>query len=225
MKLKRPVITIKIAQTFDGKIAAAGGKSRWITGPRARAFVHRLRGEHDAVLVGKTTFQLDHPRLSSLKKGFPAWKIVLASADMLPISKKSRIFDDEAQIIFVVAPRELPLWLKQKKLQKQRCLFLPVRKTARKGFDLHDLMDKIFHLGIRKLLVEGGGEVFASFMNARLADRVYWMMAPKILGGRDAKTSIEGTGVSDPNRGLKLRIEKVFKLGSDYCFQAKLRGK
>lgn len=218
---KRPFITIKIAQTFDGKIAATGGKSRWITGPQSRAFVHKLRSQHDAVLVGKTTFNLDQPRLSSLKPGNPAWKIILASADMLPI-KNSRIFEDSSQVVFVVSAQELPLWLKQKKLQNKNCLFLPVRKFAGKGFDLPELMEKLFHLGVRKLMVEGGGEVFASFFEARLADRIYWMMAPKVIGGRDAKTSVEGLGLKDPNQAIDLKILKLMKLGRDYCFQAKL---
>lgn len=221
MKPPRPFITIKIAQTFDGKIAARGGKSRWITGPQARAFVHKLRSEHDAVLVGKTTFNLDRPRLSSLKPGNPAWKIILASVDMLPI-RNSRIFEDSSQVVFVVSAKELPVWVKQKNLQNKNCLFLPVRKSAGKGFNLPELMDKLFHLGVRKLMVEGGGEVFASFFEARLADRIYWMMAPKVIGGRDAKTSVEGAGLKDPNKAIDLKILKVTKLGRDYCFQAKL---
>jgi len=221
MKKARPFVTIKIAQTFDGKIAARGGKSRWITGPQARAFVHQLRAQHDAVLVGKTTFNLDQPRLSSLKPGNPARKIILASADMLPI-KNSRIFEDSSQVIFVVPARELPVWNTQKNLQNKNCLFLPVRKSAAKGFDLSELMDKLFSLGVRKLMVEGGGEVFASFFEARLADRIYWMMAPKVIGGRDAKTSVEGEGLKDPNQAIDLKILKVTKLGRDYCFQAKL---
>ncbi|HRK62161.1 MAG TPA: RibD family protein [Candidatus Omnitrophota bacterium] len=221
MKDKRPFITIKIAQTFDGKIAASGGRSRWITGPQSRAFVHQLRAQHDAVLVGKSTFNLDKPRLSSLKKGNPVWKIVLGSADMLPI-RNNRIFDQDSRVVFVVSSKELSLWLKQKNLQSKNCLFLTVRKSASKGFDLHDLMNKLFYMGIRKLMVEGGGEVFASFLNARLADRIYWMMAPKVIGGRDAKTSVEGDGVKDPNKAINLKILRVTKLGHDYCFMAKL---
>lgn len=221
MKPLRPFITIKIAQTFDGKIAARGGKSRWITGPQAREFVHKLRSQHDAVLVGKTTFNLDKPRLSSFKKANPAWKIVLGSADMLPI-RNDRIFDPNSRVVFVVSSKELSVWLKQKNLQSKNCLFLTVRKTASKGFDLPDLMKKLSCLGIRKLMVEGGGEVFASFLNARLADRIYWMMAPKVFGGRDAKTSVEGEGLNDPNKAIDLKIIKMTKLGRDYCFQAKL---
>ncbi len=218
---RRPFITVKIAQTFDGKIAARGGKSRWITGTQSRNFVHRLRAQHDAVLVGKNTFNLDRPRLSSLKPGNPSRKIILASADMLPIRNR-RIFEDAAQVIFVVSLKDLPVWKKQKNLQKENCVFLPVKKSAARGFDLPRLMKRLFALGVRRLMVEGGGEVFASFFEARLADRIYWMMAPKIIGGREAKTAVEGRGVADPNRAVELKIEKIMKLGRDYCFQAKL---
>ncbi len=221
MKKKRPFITIKIAQTFDGKIAATGGKSRWITGAQSRAFVHRLRSEYDAVLVGKNTFCLDRPRLSSLKPGNPAWKIVLASSEILPI-RHARIFDSAAQVVFVVEKKELKKWLHEPTLKDKPCLFLPVKKSARDGYDLIDLLDKLHHLGIKKILVEGGGEVFWSFLNQRLADRLFWMMAPKVIGGRDAKTSVEGEGLKNPNKAIDLKIRRVMKLGRDYCFEATL---
>ena len=217
----RPYITIKIAQTFDGKIAACGGKSRWITGPQSRAFVHRLRSQHDAVLVGKNTFKLDHPQLSSLRSNNPAWKIILTSPDLLPI-RNARVFDSSAQVIFVVERKDLKKWLKAQSLVNKSCLFLAVRKSRSGGYDLNQLIDKLAHLGIKKLLVEGGGEVFWSFLQSHLADRIYWMMAPKVLGGRIAKTSVEGEGLVNPNKAINLKIKKVFKLGQDYCFEATL---
>ncbi len=222
MKNKRPFVTIKIAQTFDGKIAAAGGRSRWITGPESRAFVHRLREEHDAVLIGKNTFVLDRPRLTSLKSGNPAWKVVLASPDIFPV-RNARIFDSGAQVVFVIAKKDLKKWLGEKSLKNKSCLFLTVRKTVRDGYDLRDLMNKLYHLGVKKLLVEGGGEVFWSFLNQKIADRIYWMMAPKVIGGRAAKTSIEGDGLQNPNAAINLRIRKIIKLGRDYCFEAALQ--
>ncbi len=218
---KRPFITIKIAQTFDGKIAATGGKSRWITGAESRAFVHRLRTQHDAVLVGKNTFLLDRPRLSSLKPGNPVWKIVLASTAALPV-RNARIFDSASRVIFVIEKKDLKKWMNAPSLKKKPCLFLSVKKTAREGYDLKDLMSKLSHLGIKKLLVEGGGEVFWSFLKHRLADKIYWMMAPKVIGGREAKTSVEGEGVKNPNRAINLKIRKVIKLGRDYCFEGAL---
>lgn len=218
VRRNKPFITIKIAQTFDGKIAATGGKSRWITGPKSRAFVHDLRSQHDAVLVGKNTFTLDHPRLSGKKPHQPVWKVILASPDMLPIRNK-RIFDSFSQVVFVVEKKHVNQWLKHPSLKNRSCLFLSVRKTKQKGYDLPDLMDKLSHLGIKKLLVEGGGEVFWSFLNARLADRIYWMMAPKVFGGREAKTSVEGEGLKDPNRAILLKIKKLIQLGDDYCFE------
>ncbi len=217
----RPYITIKIAQTFDGKIAAVGGKSRWITGPESRAFVHKLRGEHDAVLVGKNTFSFDHPRLSGIKPGNPVWKIVLASPELLPV-RNARIFDSAAQVIFVVEKKDIKKWLYEPSLKKKPCLFLPVKKSGGKGYNLHDLMDKLQHLGVKKLLVEGGGEVFWSFLKNGLADKIYWMMAPKVLGGRTAKTAVEGEGLKDPNRALNLKIKRMIRLGKDYCFESTL---
>jgi len=221
MVKSRPFITIKIAQTFDGKIAATGGKSRWITGPQSRAFVHQLREQHDAVLVGKNTFLLDRPRLSSLKSGNPAFKIILASRDMLPV-KNSRIFEGAAQVVFIIEKKDLKKWLSSPSLKKNDCIFLIVRKKKSTGYDLQELMAKLKHLGVKKLLVEGGGEVFWSFLHHQLADRIFWMMAPKVIGGRLAKTSVEGTGLKDPNLAIDLHVKSVRKLGRDYCFEATL---
>ena len=216
---KRPFITIKIAQTFDGKIAATGGRSRWITGSQSRAFVHRLRTQHDAVLVGKNTFVLDRPRLSSLKPGNPIWKIILASPSILPV-KQARVFDSGVQVVFVVEKKDLKSWVNEPSLKNKDCVFLPVKKKGPEGYDLLDLLDKLHHLGVKKLLVEGGGEVFWSFFKNKLADRIYWMMAPKVIGGRDAKSSVEGSGVKDPNLAINLKVKKVKKLGQDYYFEA-----
>ena len=223
MFAKRPFVTIKIAQSFDGKIAARGGKSRWITGPESRAFVHRLRSQHDAVLVGKNTFVLDRPRLSSLQSANPVWKIILASPDFLPVHNP-RLFDAGSQVIFVVEKKDLKKWLREKSLQNKPCLFLPVSKTKREGYDLPQLMEKLAKIGIKKILVEGGGEVFWSFLKNRLADRIYWMIATKVIGGRSAKTSVEGEGFKNPNQALEMNVKKVTKLGRDYCFEATLKG-
>ena len=107
-------------------------------------------------------------------------------------------------------------------LKKKPCLFLSVKKSARGGYDLHDLMDKLSHLGVKKLLVEGGGEVFWSYLKAGLADKIYWIMAPKVIGGRAAKTAVEGEGVKDPNLAIDLKIQKVLRFGRDYCFEGTL---
>lgn len=223
MRRKRPYITVKIAQTFDGKIAAAGGRSRWITGPESRHFVHRLRAQHDAVLVGKNTFQMDKPRLSSLiNGGNPAWKIILTSPDLLPL-KKIRVFDSAAQVVFVVEKKDIQKWMREPLLRNKPCYFLPVRKKNRQGYDLHELLEQLYYLGVKKILVEGGGEVFWSFLKDGLADQIYWMMSPKVIGGRGAKTSIEGEGLKNPNFAIDLKIKSIKKLGKDYCFQATLK--
>lgn len=219
----RPFVTIKIAQTFDGKIAAEGGRSRWITGSQARAFVHRLRSKHDAVLIGKNTFLADRPNLSSRLTKKPNWKIILGSTNMLPMPQNIRIFNGDAQVVFVVEKKDLTRWLNEKSLNKKACIFVTVKKGRAGGYDLKQLLEKLKVLGVKSLLVEGGGEVFWSFLRSGFADQIYWIMAPKVLGGRQAKTSVEGEGLKNPNLGLPLKIKRVVKLGRDYCFEAKLK--
>lgn len=221
MTEKRPFVTLKMAQTLDGKIATCQGLSRWISSAPSRKFVHQLRAEQDAVLVGKNTFYKDDPRLLVSKKsaafraGKP-WKIVLISPKGW--SPQARIFEEGRLTLLVFAEKNLKMVLKKMGKQKSTAMLLPI-KDKHGRMDVKELLHQLASLGVSKLLVEGGGELAWSFLEAGVVDRAYWILAPKIFGGREAKTSVEGCGVKTPWEAFLFRPEEVLRSGDDWIFK------
>lgn len=215
-----PYVTLKMAQSLDGKIASRTGQSRWISSPASREFVHYLRAEQDAVMVGKNTLFSDDPFLSprvKIKSLNPAkpWRIALDPE--LKLKSSARIFEGN-QLTFAVVPEK-----KIKKIKagaKNRC-YLPV--PEKKGrLDLETLFRRLGSMGAAKILVEGGGETAWTVLAENLVDEVYWITAPKILGGRTAKTSVEGDGVETPDQAFKFKSFECYPLGEDWVFHGKL---
>lgn len=223
MKTRLPFVTLKMAQTLDGKIATASGHSRWITSPPARKFVHRLRWEQDAVLIGAGTLRKDNPYLSPRMPGKNSekpWRIALDP--QFEISPRARIFKGPQTTVIAVSEKTA----RSKKFQRKQirgCVILPVRETQGGRLDLKELLGKLAGLGIAKLLVEGGGELAWSLIRQGLVDKFYWLVAPKFLGGRLAKTSVEGEGFLHANQALNCKITKTSFLGPDLLIEGKLK--
>ena len=221
MTAKRPFVTLKMAQTLDGKIATREGLSRWISSPSSREFVHKLRASHDAVLVGKNTFYQDDPRLTvpkgsrSLAAGKP-WKIVMISARGW--SPRARLFKDNRLTILVFSEKDLKAIVKKAEAQKGTLMLLPV-KEKRGRIEVRELLKKLASLGVTKLLVEGGGELAWSFLEAGCVDRAFWILSPKVFGGRNAKTSVEGLGVRTPDQAFLFKTARVTRSGDDWIFE------
>lgn len=224
---KRPFVTLKMAQTLDGKIATSKGLSRWISSASSREFVHRLRAEHDAVLVGKNTFYADNPRFTvpkdspALAAGKP-WKVVMLSDRGW--SPEARVFEDSRLTILVFRKKHLKKMCQKMKKKKKTVIFLPIKE--KKGrIDINVLLNKLALLGVSKLLVEGGGELAWSFLEAGCVDRIFWIVAPKFFGGNLAQTSVEGLGVRTPRQAFGFKTEKVFRCGDDWIFEGHLKKK
>ncbi len=219
-----PFVTLKMAQSLDGKIAARSGLSRWISSGVSRDFVHRLRAEQDAILVGTQTLLKDDPFLSPrfnpsglIQKGKP-WRIVLDRR--LKISPAARVFRGE-QITGIAISEKIfkNLPAKTKKF-KNSCILLPIPERQGK-LDLRSLLKRLGGLGVAKLLVEGGGETAWSFLEAGLVDRFFWIVAPKFLGGSQAKTSVEGRGVARPSQAIRPKRLTCEPLGEDWLFEGR----
>ena len=217
VKTGLPFVTLKMAQSLDGKIAAVTGKSRWISSKPARRFVHELRAGQDAIMVGRNTFLRDNPLLSprilsgKLRPGRP-WRIAIARA--ADLSKRARIFKGPQLTLIALAEKELG------RLKKSKTGGIYLGIPEKKGqIDLRILLERLASLGVGKLLAEGGGELAWSLLSAKLVDRIYWIVAPKILGGRGAKSSVEGEGVPDPSRAFVPKSLTVSPLGEDWLFE------
>jgi len=220
MSEKRPFVTLKMAETLDGKIATHEGRSRWISGPKAREFVHNLRTEQDAVLVGKGTFYQDDPRITvaprskCLAYGKP-WKVVMVSEKGW--SPRARVFHDDRLTILVFPESKTKKIVRVAGKTKGHFTLLPVKETKGR-IVVSDLLKKLAGLGVTKLLVEGGGELAWSFIEAGCVDRAIWILAPKVFGGRSAKTSVEGAGVAKTDQAYSFVTRKVVRCGEDWIF-------
>ncbi len=213
---QRPWILLKAAVSLDGKIATITGKSKWITGEAARQKTHQLRSQVDAILVGSRTARMDNPSLTVRLKGFhrqDGWplRVVLDSKLQTPLGY--RLFQGSQKTVVFTSPaasRE-----KEKQLQKKGILVFRV-PFRQKMLSLGAVLKVLHSLRVRSLLVEGGGEVHASFLKEKLADELSLFISPKILGGK-APSWVGGQGVSTPQSAFRLQNEKIEKFGEDFC--------
>ncbi len=205
----RPHVTLKLAVTLDGRIATRTGDSRWVTGPRARALVHRLRDASDAVLVGAGTVRADDPRLTTRLpggRGRDPLRVVLDSRLRLPT--RSRVLHPRSEAPTLVAPvAGRPPARPAPGVEYLRC-------KARGGrVDLRDLLRRLGRRGVATVLVEGGGEVAASLLDAGLVDRLLLFVAPRIAGG--GLSWLPGDGPARMAGARAVRDLEVRRVGPD----------
>jgi diaminohydroxyphosphoribosylaminopyrimidine deaminase/5-amino-6-(5-phosphoribosylamino)uracil reductase len=189
-------VTLKLATSLDGRIATAAGESRWITGEVSREAVHRLRGEHDAVLVGVETALADDPELTVRLPGYngrqPA-RVVLDSRQRLRPECK-----------LVATAREVPTFIvsttePDATLVAAGVRILQVRAVGEDRAELKTVVETLAGEGLSRLFVEGGGQVAGSFLRCGLVDRIEWFRAPIVIGGegRPAVGALAIAGLSD----------------------------
>jgi diaminohydroxyphosphoribosylaminopyrimidine deaminase/5-amino-6-(5-phosphoribosylamino)uracil reductase len=223
---RTPLVTVKAAMTLDGKIATATGDSKWITSERARAFGMRMRLGSDAILAGIGTILADDPGLT-LRLGpknnanKPLRRIILDSRARAPL--QSRVVSDEWRNLTTVVVTELASRRKVRALQKLVNVWeAPVLDGH---VDISWVVKKLGSENITSLLVEGGGEINAAFLERGLAQRVAFFYAPKIIGGRDAKPGVDGAGVNRLTDAIVLEESRWRRLGPDLLLEAKVAEK
>lgn len=231
---RTPFVTVKAAMTLDGKIATAAGESRWITGERSRAWAMRLRQGADAILVGINTVLTDNPALtvrSAAGREAPGQRlrrIVLDSFARTPPG--SRVVSDAlAHLTTVVVGEGAPPRRVEALARQVRVVVAPAASaraapdSSRRGIDLPWLLRRLGAEDITSLLVEGGGEVNASFLLSGLAHRIAFFYAPMIVGGRDAPKAVAGDGLSSLDDRLELGDLRWRRLGDDWLLTARVR--
>ena len=193
----RPYVHLKIAQSLDGRIAARGGDSRWITDAAARRIVHRMRAEHDAVLVGRATALHDDPRLTvrdieaGARPAAPPWRVVLDSRLALPVT--ARLASDEHAARTIVLTTEQADPARRRELTAGGVQVHVVAAGAGGRPDIDAVLQALHARGIRSLLVEGGGAVYTSFLRAERFDRLSVFVAPLLIGEGVAAVGDLGT--------------------------------
>lgn len=213
MRTGLPYVTVKIAQSLDGRIADAAGRSRWISSPQSRLETHKLRAEADAVLAGIGTVLADDPLLNvrGVKVPRQPWVIALDSCFRVP--KKARIFSNERVII--ATTHKASVTAMKKFPHGAKVLVLPSDKNR---VSLKALLGELGKLGIGHVLVEGGGKVAGSFISEGLADRFICFVAPMIIGGTESRNSMvwpDEINAARKELGLRPRLASVTKAGPD----------
>jgi len=234
---RTPLVTVKAAMTLDGKIATAAGESRWITGAAARAYGMKLRQGADAILVGIETVLADDPSLTvrmlqregrGLKaplRAEPAKapahrlrRIVLDTLARTPLAAKVAS-DEHAALTTIVVSRRAPQRRVAALAKRVRVLVAP---SAGGRIELRWLLRRLGAENVTHLLVEGGGEVNASFLLPGLAQQVAFFYAPKILGGGNARRAVGGAGARTLAESLALTRVEWRKLGPDWLLRARV---
>ena len=191
----RPLVTLKLAASLDGRIAAPSGESRWITGDQARERAHLLRAEHDAIMVGSGTVLADNPQLTCRLPGLIHRSPVRVVIDsQLHIPATARLLDKA---------RQQPTWVvttgsagsrPQAALREAGVEVIVSDKEASGRVDLVDVLGLLGERGLTRLLVEGGARLAAALLRAGLIDRLVWMRAPMLIGG-DGIPAIDNLGL------------------------------
>ncbi|MBN2505235.1 MAG: bifunctional diaminohydroxyphosphoribosylaminopyrimidine deaminase/5-amino-6-(5-phosphoribosylamino)uracil reductase RibD [Verrucomicrobia bacterium] len=223
---RTPWVVLKAAMTLDGKIATARGESKWITGERARAFAMRLRHGADAVLVGVRTVLADNPRLTLRNPRFPNAPAPGKALRRIILDPRARtaldarvVSDAWAALTTVVVAASAPAGRVAALARKVRVLRAPVRAGR---FDLPWLLRRLGAEDVTSLLVEGGGDTHAAFLERGLAHRIAFFYAPKILGGRDAIPAVGGRGARRLAELHPLRKVEWRRFGPDLLLTARV---
>lgn len=213
MRTGLPYVTLKLAQSLDGKIADAAGRSRWISSPESRREAHKLRAEADAVLAGIGTVLADDPLLNvrGLKVKRQPWIVALDSSFRVPCG--ARIFENER--VLIATTRRASVTAMKKFSRDVKILVLPSEKGR---VSLPALLKALGALGISHVLVEGGGKVAGSFISEGLADRFICFVSPLIIGGTESRNSMvwpDALNAARKELGIKAKIASVGRAGPD----------
>ncbi len=217
MRTGLPYVTLKIAQSLDGRIADAQGRSRWISSPRSRLEGHKLRAEADAVLAGIGTVLADDPLLNvrGVKVRRQPWVVVLDSSFRVP--RRAKIFENER---VMVATTRRASFTALKKLSKDvKILVLPSEKGR---VSLPALLKVLGGLGISHILIEGGGRVIGSFISEGLADRFFCFVSPLLIGGTESKNSMvwpDALNAARKELGIRAKILSAGRAGPDLMLE------
>ncbi|WP_371369220.1 Riboflavin biosynthesis protein RibD [Sporomusa rhizae] len=218
-----PFGVLKTAMSLDGKIAAYTGHSKWITGSPARQFVHKLRDTYDGILVGIGTVLADDPELTTRLPhgGNNPTRIIVDSMARTPLTAKV-ITDGRAPTIIAAscaAPAE-----RVEALRSRGAEVLLLEKTP-SGVDLRQLFKLLGEKRITSVFVEGGAAINASLLDANLIDKVYWLIAPKIIGGKTAPSPIGGTGATTADQAILLEDITTHSIDADVLITGYIAGR
>lgn len=214
-----PFVHLKLATSLDGRLATRNGDARWISGQAAQALVHRMRRRHAAILVGIGTVLADDPQLTVRHVvGRQPVPVVLDAHGRIPLTARLLACDRHPIVAAAQVRAE-----GRAELESVGCRVweLPGERTGK--IDLARLLARLGEAGIDSVLVEGGGETAASFLEAGLVDRVSFFIAPMIIGGRSAVPAVAGAGAARLLDAIRLTDVTTTWVGPDLLYSALVR--
>ena len=218
-----PFVVVKSAMSLDGKIASFTGHSKWITGPESRERVQKIRDCYDAILVGIGTVIADNPSLTTRLpyKGKNPIRIIIDSLARTPLD--AHVLTDGLALTIIVVTHEAP----KGRIDALRACGVEVlvAKVKQNGVDLRQLFKELAGRGITSILIEGGASINASVFEENLVDKIYWFIAPKIIGGQSALGPVGGQGVADVNQAYLFEDMNTELIGQDILISAYMRNR
>lgn len=224
MKEHRPRVTFKSALTLDGRVATRSGNSRWVSGSESRRVAHRLRSEHDAILVGVDTVLADDPRLTcrGVRGGRDPLRVVVDSRLRTPT---------KAALVRLAAESSAPTWIfatraaSPRRVQALQRAGVEVIQVAaqRQRVDVKAMLAQLARRGVHNVLLEGGPTLAGSLWRAQTIDRVAWFIAPRVLADPQALPVVWGPPVARMADAHTLRDVSVRRLGQDLLIDGRLR--
>ena len=209
---RMPFVTLKLAATLDGRIAAVGGDARWISGDKSRHTVHRLRNEVDAVLIGLGTVKADDPQLTCrIAGGRNPWRIVLDSRLSIPLSAKILRLPDAHKTIIATSAAAAPTKARALEALGVQLWRLPLKLNQ---VSWRPLLKALARKGIVTVMIEGGGATAASALTEKVVDKIVLFYAPKILGG-DGRPMIEQLDIARVRQAIAVKDLRVKRSGDD----------
>jgi diaminohydroxyphosphoribosylaminopyrimidine deaminase/5-amino-6-(5-phosphoribosylamino)uracil reductase len=209
-----PFVVAKFAASLDGRIAAASGDSRWVSGPETRAWAHQLRTRIDAILVGSSTVVIDDPLLTARPDDVEAarqpLRVVVDTRGRTP--PMAQVFTGPAKTLVATSETSPKRWRAAVEATRAEVLVLPIDADH---VDLRALLAHLADRDVLTLLVEGGGVILGGFFDAGLVDKVHAIIAPIIVGAADAPAAVAGEGADRMAVALRLRDVTVERLGED----------
>lgn len=221
---KNPFVLLKTAMTLDGKIASVSGDSRWISGESSRQQVHLLRNRFAAIMVGSNTVISDNPALTTRLRtgdGRDPIRIIIDSKGLIPLESNVINSESAAQVILATTSAIEPK--KESQLIAKGVQILKL-DSPDGHVDLVELLNQLYRQEIDSILLEGGGGLNAAFLKLGLVDKVMVFIAPKIIGGENAKTPVAGSGIQLMKNALQLNNINVSRLDDDLVVEGYLKG-
>lgn len=210
-----PFVALKAALSWDGKTATHTRSSKWISSAQTRRYIHLLRGEFDAIMVGIQTILRDDPRLTIRH---PCWRgksiarVIMDTELKYPVNARMLTTAAKGKILIFTGPEAPP-----DKIRQLQDMNVSVIKCARSesGIDPREVLAHLARREISSLLVEGGGKLQTTFLENSLADKIFMTFSPKLIGGKDAPGFFAGKGVDHISRALRVKRIRFIKIADD----------